>query len=1117
MVTARGIRQDFGLGDSAEGHLFVSAADAASSDFIRGQSHYIRRAFDRLRLDGVLCVDGVPTVYLKKFERPVRREEINELQRKLWNQGTGTLLVIVDPGFVYVFSSMVLPSDDDGDDVDSHHALVEKLDRVANVLEACRLVTRVASGQYYREHASKFQPSNTVDQHLLVNLGAVGDLLRHDESPSERKRVHAFLGRVIFACYLIDRGVIALQDYPFVRRQGVTTLIELLSAYDAARAKDVLYQLFDRLRVDFNGSMFETDLDEEKATISDDDIGTLTRFLHGDELDSRQHSLGFWAYDFSVIPVETISAIYEKFLEEEGAAEKDRHGAFYTPRHLAEMVVDEATSQFDTLIGKRCLDPACGSGIFLVILFNRIAEEIERQNPRAHKRTRVNELLDVLENQLCGVDVNKTACRIACFSLYIAFLDQFDPPTLIELQMRSDKLLPKLLAYKDSNYQNADLPVVYEGNFFDPSLPIRDDFDIIVGNPPWVGRNQAADAEVERWVGDEQHNPFLEDAPRARAKRKAIFLPQNQIAHAFMWKAPLHVNDRGRISLLLPVQVLLNKTDAFQHAWFAKMDVHRVFNLSDFRWFLFQDADRPATIIQYGLRNGDEEPEAVEYIVPKVRQQDPRSGLIRVFAEDRKWVQTRDVLHAARPANRNCEDDVPSGAAVFWKSRLWGSPRDVASIDYLRRLDCLGDIAGEPGEGKRWIKGQGFQPWYQIGYNASPESYGAPKPIPGHLDDPFIRTINESIQMFALPVDSISLRERLESIRCKGYPPDTSEELLLASQEGFRRSPDGRLFTPPVVLINKGFNKFAFVEFKVFYQHSLTGFHGDPTDADLLRFFTLYVKSRLARYFSFHTAASWGTERPEVRVHELMRLPFPLPDSPDSHEDAESIVEEIANRMKQLQHQIESDYEKEREASGLQLRSRTLAESRHQRVEQLQAELEPLVYRYFKLTEDEITLVEDTCRIISESATPTSPDKQIPTTQPTSVEDRQRYSSLLCETLNKWSKKDQPDGRKQPFFFRAEIIPFPVVGMTLLTLHQAKEPGLPIESTANGQLDHVVARLHKSATYARGSFEYLRGVIFGDGNQIHILKPDMLGQWTQTAALNDADQVFHAIVQSKRK
>lgn len=1115
MVTARGVRQDFGLGDSAEGILFVSSADAASSDFIRGQSHYIRRAFDRLRLDGVLCIDGVPTVYLKKFERPVGRWEINELQRKLWNQGTGTLLVVVDPTFVYVFSSMVLPSVDEGN-VDSHLALVEKLDRVANVLEECQLVTRVASGQYYREHGPKFQPPNTVDRHLLENLSAVGNSLRRDESPKERKRVHAFLGRIIFTCYLIDRGIIKLQDYSFVRRRNVATLLDLLSSYEPSQARDVLFKLFDQLRIDFNGSMFDTDLDEEKATISDDDIGTLTRFLHGDEIDSRQNSLGFWAYDFSVIPVETISAIYEKFLEEEDAAEKDRHGAFYTPRHLAEMVVDEATSQFDTLIGKRCLDPACGSGIFLVILFNRIAEEIERQSPRAHKRTRVNDLLDVLENQLCGVDVNKTACRIACFSLYIAFLDQFDPPTLIEMKKRSGKLLPKLLAYKDSNYQNADMPVIYEGNFFDPALPIRDDFDIIVGNPPWVGRNQPADAEVERWVSSKEENPYLKDAPRGKAQRNAIFLPQRQIAHAFMWKAPLHVNEQGHICLLLPVQVLLNKTDAFQHAWFAKMDVRRVFNLSDFRWFLFQDADRPATIIQYGVRSTDVQTDAIEYIVPKVRPLDPRSGMIRVFAEDRKWVKLQDILRAARLSKGSDKHHVPAGTTVFWKSLLWGSLRDVALISYLQTLACLGDLSGDRRqEGKRWLKGTGFQPWYEASYENDP-SYGEKEPIPGELDDAFIGTV-DNVQMFVIPDDATTLKTYLETLACPGHPHSTPRTKIAAALDGFHRARDKRLYEPPVVLINKGFSKFAFCSFKAFYRDSLTGISGNWSDENLLRFLTVVVKSRLAKYFAFHTAGNLGTERDQVFVHEIMRLPFPLPDSPDSHKDAQSIVEEVATRMKHLQLQVQSEYEKERDANDFRLRSRTLAESRHERVEQLQSELEPLVYQYFKLTWDEITLVEDTYRITSESATPTSPDKQIPTTQPTSPEDRQRYSYRLCETLNKWSERDQPDGRKQPFFFRAEVIPFPAVGMILLTLHQAKDPGSPIESMANGQLASVVARLNKSSSYARGSFQYLRGVIFGDGNQIHILKPDMLGQWTQTAALNDADQVFHAIVQSKRK
>ncbi len=155
--------------------------------------------------------------------------------------------------------------------------------------------------------------------------------------------------------------------------------------------------------------------------------------------------------------------------------------------------------------------------------------------------------MHVLEHEICGVDVNLTACRIACFSLYIAYLDQFDSRSLKELQQQSDNILPNLLAYKDANYQNTKTPVVYEGNFFDSKLRIRGNFDVIVGNPAWVGRNQSADQSVVKWVEDSKANPFLDDAPKSKENRTAIFLPQKQIAHAFMWKTPLHRNESGRM------------------------------------------------------------------------------------------------------------------------------------------------------------------------------------------------------------------------------------------------------------------------------------------------------------------------------------------------------------------------------------------------------------------------------------------------------------------------------------------------------------------------------------------------------------------------------------------
>lgn len=1099
MLTTAQIQQQFGLGDSSSGLIIVDPAEALTNPNLKGQSHYIRRAFERLKLDAMVCVDGLPTVFLAKFDKPIARFKVNELHRRFWNLGTGTLLVLLDPTAMFVFSGMMLPSNAEGE-ITEHDAFVERLDLVSDTLEACQFITRIATGSYYREHADKFKLSNTVDQYLLNNLGHVGDLLRRNDSAEERRRVHAFLGRIIFTCYLVDRGIIELEAYSFIRKKNVKTVLDLLTEYDA----DTLYKVFEQLRTDFNGSMFETDLAAERRSVTDGDISTLIRFLRGDEVRSGQLALGFWAYDFASIPVETISAIYEKFLEEEDASKKGKEGAFYTPRHLAEMVVDEATAHLDSLSEVRCLDPSCGSGIFLVILFNRIAEEFKRKNPNVITRTRIHRLMDVLEHQICGVDVNVTACRIACFSLYIAYLDQFDSKTLKELQEQSDKILPNLLAYKDKNYQNTGTPVVYEGNFFDSQLPIRDRFDVIVGNPPWVGRNQTADQSVVQWINDPEANPYLADAPRARTARIAMFLPQKQIAHAFMWKTPLHLSESGRVCLLLPVQVLLNQTDAFQHAWFRQVRVERVFNLSDFRYFLFQDAIRPASIILFGKNDESSTSNRVEHVAPKVRQQDPRSGLIKVFPEDRKWVSNDDIVEAAR--TRSGANENQGSSAIFWKSLLWGTPRDIAFLEYLLSIETLGDIAGDPEEGKRWVKGSGFKPWYQSSFDASPITYGQPKPFDNKLSDLFIATVDDSIGLFVLEQDTMSLEHRLETISRNG----TS-----ASKLGFHRSPNKKVYTAPLVLINKGFTKFAFASFNLMYQDSLRGISGPKDDADVLMFLTVLLNSKLAKYYFFHTAGSLGTERDQVHVHELMRLPFPLPGSPNCHKDAEAIVSEVATRMKTLQHEIAVEYAKAESDGSFELRSQSLAESRRVRVEQLQAELEPLVYKYFKLNKYEIMHIEDTCEIIIPSATPQSPTTHTKTTARTSIDDRKQYADLLCNTLNHWSKSDRPRGDAPPFYFAAELASFPAVGMVLLTIQQAESPTSPIEVRANGQLQKAIDRINKASSYEQGSFSYLRGKIFASGTAIHVLKQDMRSQWTRTMALNDADQIFHAIITSR--
>jgi hypothetical protein len=1090
----------FGLGKLSAEIYFTSFAEAAresaKQSALRGQLHHIRKAFDALKIDGVLCVDGRPTVFFKNFHQPLSRAEINEEQRRCWNQGVATVFVLRDPHRVYLFSGLVPPNRHAREAITEHEALIRDFQWSADVLSQQRLVESIASGHFYRENQRKFfEEARTVDHFLVKMLGDLAGKLNTSGRPEDLKHVHAFLARLVFTCYLIDRGIIHLSDYGFIRKKGVEKLLHLLESYTSEEAIDLLFgKLFSELKREFNGSTFEGDTGEERRIIGSRQIDLLRSFFKGEDLHSDQTNLGFWAFDFSVIPVETISAIYEKFLESEDIRGKNDKGAFYTPRHLAELVVAETVDQCPSLLGKRFLDPSCGSGIFLVILFNRLAEEWMIENPGASVAEQIQELPKLFAN-LRGVDVNATACRITCFSLYIALLDQFQPRDLNRLKTEAGlgkrrPLLPELLVSSGKLVDSVELPTVVEGNYFDSKLPLDGKFDFIVGNPPWVSRKKS-DPHVTSWM----------NSGACPVKGKSAVLSQDQIALAFLWKVPGDLAPNGTASLLLPSQLILNKTDEFQGEWFRRFAVSRLLHLADFRRFLFENAIRPCFVLRFHR----EEPSlsgTIEYIVPKVTRSDPRTGLIVANAEDRKFVRLADLLASA------ARDE----ASLIWKTQLWGTHIDLKLIEALSSFQRLGDHAGTPKQRKRWVKRQGFQPWFNAGYEQAPETYGDPKPIHGSLDDPFIKT-KELPEFFLHPRECSTLRKRLESLVCK-EPKDVPREERKSSLDGFRRSPQGA-FIPPMVLVNKGFTRFAFVNFKVFYQHSLIGIHGPASDSDLLLFLVVYLRSKLARYFQFHTASSIATERPEVQVYELLRLPFPIP-SEESFDvkGAELILNEVASKVRAAGDSLERLI-LERESGQLRLSGREFPQLRTELTSRLDKELDSLVYRYFGLNEDEIAVVEDTIRISDESDTPAHPYESIPTLKQTEDKDRDAFAKCLCDSLNRWAKIGLPKGKTPPSYFTAEHAVLPESGLALMLLKRSPRELRAKKANITLELRDAVENVMEESRTERGAFSYRRNIIHFAADAIYIIRPDLLGQWTRTAALNTAEAIYGSIVAAK--
>ena len=177
----------------------------------------------------------------------------------------------------------------------------------------------------------------------------------------------------------------------------------------------------------------------------------------------------------------------------------------------------------------------------------------------------------------------------------------------------------------------------------------------------------------------------------------------------------------------------------------------------------------------------------------------------------------------------------------------------------------------------------------------------------------------------------------------------------------------------------------------------------------------------------------------------------------------------------------------------------------------------PFVYEYFGLTKEEIALVEDTYEIYEKNATPEHYNKAIKTLDKTTMNDRLQYSKWLCSTLNNWILEAwQPDWPS--FFFFAESTQFNKLGQVLITLCKTKIKKNSIERDSKSkEILNALKRISNASISERGSLIYLRGIVFAENDKIHILKPDMLGKWTRTAALNDAQDLFDLIITSPKR
>jgi hypothetical protein len=646
--------------------IFASLADRKIGDALRRHSGRKDIRLGILSADSSTESTEQPLAVVCEFQAAAAVEDLREVHRLAWNFSRTPILITLEPHILRVWTCCEPPA--------IQPTLLPPTAEIAeaqlDLKKAPTLASQAAqslhwleflTGTFFKRHALRFKRAGCADRLLLDNLSTVRAKLLRQRLRDDTS--HDLLARLIFIKFLFDRrdsaGTAALNTAKLkaLHKDGVLAqphadLASLLNSYDDT------YALFRWLDNIFNGDLFpgkgqtrsqrEAGWRQEMAEVAPRHLKTIADFVGG-RLAMRSGQGLLWPqYSFDAIPLEFISSIYEEFVTK---VNKRKAGTVFTPPHVVDFVLDEVLPWDDTNWNVRVLDPACGSGIFLVKTFQRLVYRWRLANREEDIKPAT--LRSLMEKNLFGVDIDPHAVRVASFSLYLAMCDEIDPK-----QYWTHVRFPRL---RGVNLVQSDF-------FSEDTEGIRSkqdagQFDIVVGNAPW-GDKTIGDSDITKWQNQGWKATYDSIGPLFLAKSAALLKPD------------------GRLSMLQPAGLLFNEVgtaQSFRRKLFASVSVQSVVNLSALRFQLFPNAIGPACIITF--RNVLPDNPAFTYVCPKSALPTENDYRIIVEAHDIHVLDRHRVIQEP----------------VWWTALMWGSRRDVALVQRLEQCSALHGLSSRGG------------------------------------------------------------------------------------------------------------------------------------------------------------------------------------------------------------------------------------------------------------------------------------------------------------------------------------------------------------------------------------------------------------------------------------
>jgi type I restriction-modification system DNA methylase subunit len=273
------------------------------------------------------------------------------------------------------------------------------------------------------------------------------------------------------------------------------------------KAYPKLKEIFKRYNDVYNSGLFAIakDNDCDKITINGVIIKKLAQYLY----ESKDEK---YIYNFDWIDADVLGQVYEQYLGKllsqtksgkakltNGQAHRKEQGIYYTPTYIVDYIVKNTVGELvknKKIRAKdlKILDPACGSGSFLIkafdYLYNNLSSSKDSKQYRIDSQGKYSIKTEILKNNIYGVDLDQKAVEITKLNLLLKAAEKNRRlPEEIDVHIKHGNSL-----IDDETFAGLDA-FRWEEKF--KEIMDKGGFDVVIGNPPYVRNTELPDHDKE--------------------------------------------------------------------------------------------------------------------------------------------------------------------------------------------------------------------------------------------------------------------------------------------------------------------------------------------------------------------------------------------------------------------------------------------------------------------------------------------------------------------------------------------------------------------------------------------------------------------------------------------